>query len=83
MQKRLILLGTQGCHLCEQAEAILQALQLIYTSLDIMDDEKLLARYEMSIPVLLSENMDRLNPLCWPFTTDMVQHWLNVSRAEP
>lgn len=76
MQKQLILLGTQGCHLCEQAEHILHGLNLRYQYLDIIDDEKLLALYEISIPVLLHTSSVSEKKLYWPFTTDMVSAWL-------
>jgi len=76
MQKKLILLGTKGCHLCEDAEQLLQELNLPYQYLDIIDDEKLLQRYEISIPVLLFASTDNTNELCWPFNTEMISHWL-------
>jgi len=75
MQNQLILLGTQGCHLCEEAEHILQTLDVTYQYLDIMDDEKLLARYEIHIPVLL-QSLGGTKELYWPFDADMVSAWL-------
>ncbi|WP_124552321.1 glutaredoxin family protein [Methylophilus methylotrophus] len=75
MQNQLILLGTQGCHLCDQAEHILQTLDVSYQYLDIMDNEKLLAQYEIHIPVLL-ESMASEKGLYWPFDADMVSAWL-------
>ena len=75
MQKQLILLGTQGCHLCEQAEQILHSLNLHYQYLDIVDDEKLLAHYEISIPVLLDAQGSE-KKLYWPFDANMVSAWL-------
>ena len=75
MQNQLILLGTHGCHLCEQAEHILQTLDESYQYLDIMDNEKLLALYEIHIPVLL-ESMASEKELYWPFDADMVSAWL-------
>jgi len=76
MQNQLILLGTQGCHLCDDAEHLLQALNLPYQSLDIMDDEKLLQRYEISIPILLYSASGGVHELCWPFSAEMISHWL-------
>ncbi|WP_029148014.1 glutaredoxin family protein [Methylophilus sp. 5] len=78
MQNQLILLGTQGCHLCDDAEQLLQALNLPYQSLDIMDDEKLLQRYEISIPVLLDASNSGVNELFWPFNAEMISHWLTT-----
>jgi len=76
MQNQLILLGTKGCHLCELAEQLLQALNLPYEYLDIIDDEKLLQRYEISIPVLLHDHNDHANALLWPFDTEKMRAWL-------
>lgn len=75
MQNQLILLGTQGCHLCDQAEHILQTLDVPYQYLDIMDNEKLLAMYEIHIPVLLESKASEKR-LYWPFDADMVSTWL-------
>ena len=75
MQKPLILLGTVGCHLCEEAEHILQSLDLPYQYLDIMDDEKLLAQYEISIPVLLAV-LGSEKKLYWPFNAEQISIWL-------
>ena len=76
MQNQLILFGTQGCHLCEDAEHLLQALNLPYEYLDIIDDEKLLQRYEISIPVLMQKSVNNPKELYWPFTADTISHWL-------
>jgi hypothetical protein len=40
-----------------------------------MDNEKLLALYEIHIPVLL-ESMASEKGLYWPFDADMVSAWL-------
>jgi len=77
MQKQLILLGTKGCHLCEDAEQLLQELNHPYQYVDIIDDEKLLQRYEISIPVLLNESANYSKELYWPFNAEMISHWLN------
>lgn len=76
MQNQLILLGTKGCHLCDEAELLLQALNLPYAYTDILDDEKLLQRYEMSIPVLLYGHDEQANALFWPFDTEKISGWL-------
>lgn len=59
------LLTTEGCHLCDQALAVIQraapALQLTLT--DIAEDDDLIARYGEKIPVLRMANTE----LCWPF----------------
>ena len=61
----LVLYGTGHCHLCEQAEAMLDALDLPFAGIDITEDETLLARYGILIPVL----RDALGrELYWPFS---------------
>ena len=77
----LIFYHTAGCHLCEQAEALLQTLQtgrpdLRWSLVDIADDDALFARYGCSIPVLKraqEADPERATPppeaqeLAWPF----------------
>ncbi|MDF0377840.1 glutaredoxin family protein [Methylophilus sp. YYY-1] len=82
MQKPLILFGTLGCHLCEDAERILQALKLPYQYVDIIEDEKLLERYQISIPVLLENTSDQENILAWPFNGEQVSQWLLSHRTK-
>lgn len=65
---------TDGCHLCDQAEELIMPLLQNEQSLqltDIMSDDKLIAEYQTSIPVLKSENGQTL---FWPFTAQQVQH---------
>nr|MBP7824870.1 glutaredoxin family protein [Pseudomonas sp.] len=48
------LLGTLGCHLCEQAEQLLMpwlARDVVVELLDIAESEALVARYGLRIPV--------------------------------
>ncbi|MFV0277236.1 MAG: glutaredoxin family protein [Parahaliea sp.] len=66
--KKMELLGTPACHLCELAEALLEACvqagyPLAYTKVDIACDDVLFARYGLSIPVL----RDGARELHWPF----------------
>jgi len=71
---RFVLYGTLGCHLCELAEAqlaplleamLLQARVVEIECIDIADDDALLLRYGVRIPVLhrLRDNAE----LDWPF----------------
>ena len=59
------LLTTAGCHLCDQALAVIQyaapALELTLT--DIAEDDDLIAQYGEKIPVLRMAGAE----LCWPF----------------
>jgi glutaredoxin len=75
MQKHLILYGTLGCHLCEDAERILKALQLSYETIDIIDDNRLLEKFGTSIPVLHITHTEAY--LFWPFSEKQVITWLN------
>lgn len=65
----LTLLGTRGCHLCDQAELLLQqagaARALSWQYCDIALDEDLVVRYGSRIPVLLAADG---RELCWPFS---------------
>lgn len=71
----LVLYGTYGCHLCEQAQQIIyQVLGAdasdIVTEIDIASDDDLLERYGVRIPVLRKKHSD--NELDWPFDHDQV-----------
>lgn len=81
----LELLGTSGCHLCEEAEAYVetalertpQAFQL--TLVEIADNPDLLEAFGLQIPVLRWE--ERL--LNWPFTAEDVAAFLTAPDAGP
>ncbi|NOS88183.1 MAG: glutaredoxin family protein [Methylococcaceae bacterium] len=66
---QLLLLGTQGCHLCEQAEAIIHNCladhAFTVTPIDIAEQEHWQAQYAVRIPVLL--HAESQQALCWPF----------------
>jgi glutaredoxin len=55
----LTLIGKPGCHLCDDAEAVIDVvlaeleLQIPVDKKNILDDEALFARYSEEIPVLL------------------------------
>jgi hypothetical protein len=63
----LTLLGTRGCHLCDDAEAIMRlagrAQHMDWKYVDIAEDDELVNRYAERIPVLRR----RTEELCWPF----------------
>lgn len=71
------LYGSDGCHLCELAQAIcaqlIDAEQLAHV--DIVDDEKLVELYGVHIPVL--ERMNDGEKLFWPFELSDVEALLN------
>ncbi len=85
----LILYSTQGCHLCEQAYAMLESLSLdkVTQVVDIAYDDDLYSRYGLTIPVLsiafishseeVSANHHSVqSELGWPFNLDELQAWL-------
>ncbi|MEQ8953775.1 MAG: glutaredoxin family protein [Gammaproteobacteria bacterium] len=65
----LVLYTTVGCHLCDQAEAMLHSLRAQHPfrllTTDIANDEALMERYGMRIPVVRNEA--RAQELGWPF----------------
>lgn len=70
---------TEGCHLCEQAHALITPLLMSEGSLlltDIMTDKQLIAQYQVSIPVLKNEHGQQL---LWPFTAEQVQIFLALA----
>lgn len=74
----LVLLGTQACHLCEQAQALLTLFQS-YLKVDVFlediaESEAQVERYGLRIPVLVhQESGDELG---WPFDAEQLQQWL-------
>lgn len=74
----LVLLSTQACHLCEQAQALLMHFQnMLKTDLfleDIAESEAQVERYGLRIPVLLHEESG--DELDWPFDLEQAQQWL-------
>ncbi len=71
---RITLYSTWGCHLCEQAQALLNDAGLTgrLQVVDIVDDEQLFARYRLSIPVVRCEDKE----LGWPFDAVGLADWL-------
>lgn len=73
---RYYLFSTAGCHLCEQAEQLLQTLPepVTYSIKDIADNDEWVSRYAIRIPVLHHKtSADELN---WPFDADALQHFI-------
>ena len=75
MAHALILYGTDGCHLCDEARAILGQFGLAWQSIDIADDEVLLERYGTRIPVL--SKLDTGDELDWPFSHEEILQLIN------
>lgn len=70
----VILFGTDGCHLCEDAEAILKQLAIEFDAVDICDNDQHAELYGIRIPVLKNDRGDELN---WPFDQAAVIEFLN------
>ena len=74
----LVLLGTQACHLCEDAQALLMPFQGqlkvdIFLE-DIAESVEQVERYGLRIPVLLHEESQ--DELGWPFDAEQLYLWL-------
>lgn len=75
----LALYTTLGCHLCEQAEAlILAAAGATVRQVEISDDAELLERYAIRIPVL--HRRDTGEELDWPFDAAAVRRLLRCGK---
>lgn len=82
----ITLIGTSYCHLCEDAERILQIIlsynvfknqQILQNKVDVIDDDNLYKNYGMKIPVVqLKQNEVLLAELYWPFDTIALNHFL-------
>ena len=77
---QLLLFSRADCHLCDQAEILINALLIgspwQVTKVDIDNDPALRQRYQTSIPVLLRcDNQQALN---WPFPQSRVRSLLDL-----
>ncbi len=81
--RSLTLYGTLGCHLCEDALAIihplLHTLDLALVERDIASSDELVARYGVRIPVVQLENSPR--DLSWPFDAEDVKAYVAASSS--
>ena len=78
MTIQLHLYSTSHCHLCEQAENLLQSIAKLYDTqwrvIEIAEDASLLERYEIKIPVL--KRLDTGAEISWPFNDQDIQNFL-------
>ncbi|MCK5190564.1 MAG: glutaredoxin family protein [Methylococcales bacterium] len=73
----LILFGTLGCHLCEEAELVLAGCERIrIESIDIAEQEQWQEKYAIRIPVLY--HPDTKKELCWPFSQEQAQVFIDT-----
>lgn len=70
--------STSGCHLCEEAQRLVYAtLGFSVEEVDIADDEQLLERYGIRIPVL--KRTDTGVEIGWPFGSEEVRALVDQS----
>lgn len=74
-----VLYHTQGCHLCEQAMALLKQCQINYQLVDIVFDSQLVTLYGARIPVLENEQGQYLD---WPFDYYKIEKFLSPNKSE-
>ena len=78
---KVTLFTTSGCHLCEEAEAMLlhlrQELKLNIATVDIAESDKLMGKYGLRIPVILATDGGELG---WPFSIDELVSFLRASK---
>lgn len=73
-----LLYGTEGCHLCEDAEQLLVDAGLAFSKQDIIEDPQWLQNYGLLIPVLFhSASQQQLN---WPFDRQALQDFIKNNR---
>ncbi|MFQ3176029.1 MAG: glutaredoxin [Psychromonas sp.] len=73
--KHFLLYFTDGCHLCDDAQRLLQQTSVSYSKVDIIDDPQLVSLYGYSIPVIESDNGNTIN---WPFDLQQLNDFINL-----
>ncbi|MBC53585.1 MAG: thioredoxin family protein [Gammaproteobacteria bacterium] len=86
MAQTLLLYTTAGCHLCEQAEEVLNTVlagnpALHWTPVEISDDPALVEAYGLRIPVIRLQG--RQSDLGWPFDEATVSDYLARMPSPP
>jgi glutaredoxin len=76
MQNTYILYGTEFCHLCDEAKAILCEMGIEAEHIDIAEDDVLLEKYGIRIPVL--QRLDTGDELGWPFDAAAISRFLGL-----
>ncbi|MGA1742147.1 MAG: glutaredoxin family protein [Pseudohongiellaceae bacterium] len=80
--RRLNLYTTLGCHLCDEAAAMINqqdVADLALFMVEITESENLLKEYGVRIPVLKFEDSER--ELAWPFTMAELSKFLEVQKT--
>lgn len=80
MTKNFVLYHTEGCHLCELAEAVIENVSvhhpMSWIKIDIALDDALVEAYGVRIPVLV--NVAARNEIGWPFDEQALFDWLTM-----
>ena len=73
----VILYSTSGCHLCDQARAMLMRVNplLDFEEVDISCDDSLISLDGERVPVLLIK--DTGEELGWPFQPEQLSHFIS------
>ncbi len=71
---KAVLYSTWGCHLCEEAEGLLQAANIDFQLIDIVDDEQAFAAFRLHIPVLAIAQ----HYLYWPFDNEALAEFVKT-----
>ena len=74
-----ILYHTDGCHLCDQAMALLTQCQIDYQLVDIVFDQNLVTLFGTRIPVLENDKGQYLN---WPFDSQHIEEFFSPNKSE-
>ena len=74
-KKVLALLSTDGCHLCEEAQTLLNSMNVLYEYIDIIESDELVAHYGDKIPVLMFEGTEQA--LFWPFSIEQIKQYVD------
>ncbi|WP_110458923.1 glutaredoxin family protein [Shewanella algidipiscicola] len=70
------LFHTDACHLCEQAQALIDTLGIDYVKQDICDSDELAQEYGTRIPVFL--RADTQAQLNWPFDIPKLKQFIGA-----
>ncbi|MGB5445520.1 MAG: glutaredoxin family protein [Psychromonas sp.] len=72
---QFLLYFTDGCHLCDDAEILLQQTAICYAKVDIVNDHRLVDLYGYSIPVVADQHG---NTISWPFDLQQLNDFINL-----
>lgn len=73
----LTLFSTWGCHLCDDAQAMLEQSGAAFQTVDIVDDEQAMALFRTEIPVLYGAGL----LLKWPFDAALLAEFIAAVQA--